>query len=273
MPEAFFLPVEPGERFCVLHQPPPSIAPRRGVVYVHPFAEEMNKARRMAAMQARRLAAQGFSVLQIDLYGSGDSSGDFSEARWEIWLRDVMSAVRWLAQRVPPPVTLWGLRLGATLAAEVAQDAAAGIDHLLLWQPVANGAQFLSQFLRLRLAGEMLAGGVATSATQELNSELSKGRSLEIAGYELHPQLAAALGCLDLGALQPAIRRADWIEIGADHTLPLRRASVRVLEAWRARGIAIKATTVLGEPFWSTLEIAECHDLLGASLAAMSSPA
>ncbi len=39
------------------------------VVHVHAFAEEMNKSRRMAAMQSRALAAAGFAVLQIDLLG------------------------------------------------------------------------------------------------------------------------------------------------------------------------------------------------------------
>jgi len=33
----------------------------------------MNKSRRMAALQARVFAAMGFGVLQIDLFGCGDS--------------------------------------------------------------------------------------------------------------------------------------------------------------------------------------------------------
>ena len=43
---------------------------------VKAWAEEMNKARRMAALQARLLAENGYAVLQIDLHGCGDSSGD-----------------------------------------------------------------------------------------------------------------------------------------------------------------------------------------------------
>jgi exosortase A-associated hydrolase 2 len=86
--EAFFLPVEPGQRLCIFHHP--AARPTRGgVVYVHPFAEEMHKARRMAALQARRLADEGFAVMQIDLHGCGDSSGDFSEARWDLWKREL----------------------------------------------------------------------------------------------------------------------------------------------------------------------------------------
>jgi alpha/beta superfamily hydrolase len=43
------------------------------------LAEELNKSRHVAAAQARAFAAAGYSVLQIDLYGCGDSSGDFGE--------------------------------------------------------------------------------------------------------------------------------------------------------------------------------------------------
>src|SRR5262245_14663244 len=130
---AFFLPVEPGSRFCIYHEPATGADSGRGIVYVHPFGEEMNKARRMVALQCRRLAAAGFGVLQIDLLGCGDSSGDFGEASWELWRRDVEAAVGWLRQRLKGRwVTLWGLRLGATLAADVAKASAAAIDELLL---------------------------------------------------------------------------------------------------------------------------------------------
>ena len=62
MLEAFFLPAAPGERFCLAHAP--AREPRGAIVYVHPFAEEMHKSRRMAALQARLLAARGWLVLQ-----------------------------------------------------------------------------------------------------------------------------------------------------------------------------------------------------------------
>lgn len=271
MPSAFFLAVDPGKRFCIHHSPAKGHEPVGSVVYVPPFGEEMNKSRRMAALQSRRLAAEGFSVLQIDLHGCGDSSGDSGDARWEGWLRDVKAAVRWLRDREEAPVTLWGLRLGALLAAQVASDPAVRIERLLLWQPVVNGARFLSQFLRLRLAGEMLASGAATSAIHELQSALARGDSLEIAGYELHPELASAIEHLNPAAMVPAVKQLSWIEVAADAASPMRPASRRVLDAWRAAGLATRAATVVGEPFWSTLEIAECEELLVATSGAMRS--
>ncbi|MDO9450700.1 MAG: hypothetical protein Q7J21_09460, partial [Rugosibacter sp.] len=80
--QPFFLSVSGRSRFCLYHSPVPGAALRGAVVYIHPFAEEMNFSRHMVALQSRALAAQGYAVLQIDLLGCGDSAGDFSEASW-----------------------------------------------------------------------------------------------------------------------------------------------------------------------------------------------
>ena len=263
MLEAFFLPVDRGERFCIANVP--GDTPRGAIVYVHPFAEEMHKSRRMAALQARAAAARGWLVLQIDLCGCGDSPGEFGEARWETWADDVRAGLAWARARAPGTLALWGLRLGATLACELAADAALGIERLLLWHPVPNGEQFLAQFLRLRLAAEMLEGGAATSASGELRAQLAQGRMLEIAGYDLHPDLAAAIERLQLAALRPAAKRIDWIEVGAEPAPSVRPGSQRVLERWRAAGADVRSETVAGEAFWSTIEIAECPALIEAS--------
>jgi len=265
-PRAFFLAAEPGRRLCLYY--PASGTGTGSIVYAHPFCEEMNKARRMAAVQARRLAAMGCAVLQIDLFGCGDSSGDLVDARWSIWKRDVQAALAWLKQRVRGPMGLWGLRLGALLAADVAGEPGAGVDHLLLWQPVASGEQHLTQFLRLRLAAEMLASGNAQSGVRDLRETLRRGESLEIAGYELHPRLAADIDGLRLGELTPAVARVHCLEVSATAEPKLSPVSQRVLEAWRAQGIEVRSTSVQGEPFWSTLEVTECAALLAATDAA-----
>jgi exosortase A-associated hydrolase 2 len=261
---AFLLPVEPANRFCIYHGASGG-GTAGGVVYVHPFAEEMNKARRMAALQSRRLAAQGYAVLQIDLFGCGDSSGDFADARWGIWKNDLQTALSWLRSRVRGPLSLWGLRLGATLAADIARDATIGIEHLVLWQPVSNGEQFLTQFLRLRLAAEMLADGAAQTGVSELRETLRRGVPLEIAGYDLHPRLAAEIEELRLADLMPAVKRVHWLEVTARPDPKLSPASQRALEAWRGSGLDVRTAAVTGQPFWSTIEVTECEALLAAT--------
>src|SRR5690242_11050763 len=120
--EAFFLPAAAGQRFCLYHRAAAGIPERGAVVFVHPFAEEMNKCRRMAALQSRALAAAGYTVLQMDLLGCGDSSGDFADATWEAWVDDVGLACTWLWQRSAAPLWLWGLRGGCLLAAAAARE-------------------------------------------------------------------------------------------------------------------------------------------------------
>jgi exosortase A-associated hydrolase 2 len=265
---AFFLPTAPGQRFCVLHTPPDGREPRFAIVYLHAFAEEMNKSRRMAALQARRLAAEGAAVLHVDLFGCGDSSGEFGEARWDIWRRDVRAAAGWLSQRYRVPLTLWGLRLGAALAAEAAQDASLGVDRLLLWQPITHGGHFLSQFLRLRVASEMLTSGAANTAVRELVEALRRGEAPEIVGYELNATLASAIEQLNLEQLRPLARRVDWLEVAGDRNLPIRPASRRVLEAWEGAGLRIDSTQAVGDSFWSTMDITECPELLELTMEA-----
>lgn len=102
--ELFFLPGESGRLFAIYQHPITRkfSSETRDIVYIHPFADEMNKSRRMAALQAKAFSRVGFGVLQIDLYGCGDSSGEFSEARWHIWKENIDTAVNWLMKKKYP---------------------------------------------------------------------------------------------------------------------------------------------------------------------------
>ncbi len=166
LPQAFFLPTGAGQRFCLFH-PAQGDARRGCVLYLHPFAEELNCTRRVVARQARALASAGFGVLQIDLLGCGDSAGDFADATWPAWLSDAQQAHRWLTGHCGGPLWLWGMRSGALLAAQLARllQNESEPAHLLFWQPVASGQQMLQQFLRLRTAGQWLSAHPADERT------------------------------------------------------------------------------------------------------------
>jgi exosortase A-associated hydrolase 2 len=262
--EPFFLAAAPGQRFCLFH--PPAGVCRGAVLYVPPFGEEMNKARRMAALQARALAQQGFGVLLLDLHGCGDSSGDFSEARWDIWKRDLALGHQWLAGRLGQPVTLWGLRLGALLALDYARDPAAPPASLVLWQPVHSGATFLTQFLRLRIANDMLSDDKEKGGgTKALRDALRGGEALEIAGYELAPALADSIESLDAAALLATGCPLHWFEAVPAEGRPLSPAAAKVTAAWQAGGVDLHTHLVACPPFWATQEVTECAALLAAT--------
>jgi len=263
--EPLFLARPDGARFALFHAP--AGACRAAVLYLHPFAEEMNRARRMAALQSRALAAHGVAVLQLDLHGCGDSSGDFADASWDGWLDDVAHAVDWLRARCGVPVTLWGLRLGALLGLEHAQRDPA-IASLLLWQPVLGGAAHLTQFLRLRVAGDMLGNAAGGATTAALRTALAGGETLEVAGYRLSPALALGMESSDGAALIPHCP-VHWIDMTTTPERGPAPASLRVVDAWRAAGVAVDLQQVSGEPFWATQEVATCPALIDATLAVL----
>lgn len=259
----FFLPASGGQRYCLLHLPPPGQAARGGILYVHPFAEELNKSRHVAAAQARAFAASGYSVLQIDLFGCGDSSGDFGEARWDIWHNDLHLACAWLAQRVDGPLTVWGLRLGALLALDFASRAPLPLARLLLWQPELDGRRSIDRFLRLRLATGMLAGG-AQEAPGQARAALAESAAVEVAGYLLAPALAHAIDGVNASALQPAVP-VYWL----DYQGPEQAAAPLppLARQWRDQGAAVHVASFGDGPFWHSGELLACPQLLDATRA------
>lgn len=260
--EPFFLDGEHGALFC-LHLYPSVTPAKGGILYLHPFAEEMHKSRRMAARQARRFAAAGYVVLQVDLTGCGDSAGDFSEASWAAWLDDARRAHAWLSARTAGPIRLWGLRSGASLAAQLASTLP-DIENLLLWQPVVNGEQYLNTFLRIKLAGEMLSRSRTQSGTKELRARLDAGSNIEVGGYMLNAALARDLVQLKL-ADHPPPCPVVWLEIGIEDSNQPSPASQRCVDSWRQSGVHVQARTLAGDSFWLTQEITECSRLIEAT--------
>jgi len=176
------------------------------VVVVPPFAEEMNRCRRMVAQQARALAAGGHGVVLFDLFGTGDSEGDFAEARWHNWTDSIESIVAWTLRNGYERYSLLALRAGALLAFSAPRGVIERATRTVLWQPCTSGRTYLRQFLRMRVASGMSeAAGGRKETIESLMSRFSAGESLEVGGYELDPQLAA---CLDAASLDAEVAAA-----------------------------------------------------------------
>jgi exosortase A-associated hydrolase 2 len=262
--EALFLQSVPGEGLMgVFHRP--RVRPIGSILYVHPFAEEMNKSRRMAALQARAFADAGWNVLQLDLFGCGDSAGDFGDASWDRWVGDVVFAADWLREQTGFAPALWGLRLGCLLAT-AALPRLDWRPSLLFWHPVISGRQHLQQFLRLRLAGDILGGKTAGEGGKQLREQLLGGESLEIAGYLLSPGLAQGL---DEARLEPVAGggKLVWLEVNSSADSALSPAAQAASASWKAAGWSVTTAVVAGPGFWQTQEIEELPTLLLAATA------
>jgi exosortase A-associated hydrolase 2 len=244
-----------GPVFAIHHPPERTQRISRSVLYLPPFAEELNRSRRMAALQARSLAAVGIGTLVLDPYGCGDSGGDFRDARWQTWRDDTARAVLWMRQRGYETVALLGLRLGALLALDVAGGSAQRIDHVVLWQPVLRGEQMVTQFLRLRLAADLSGDTRTRDNTLEIRRSLATEKTVEIAGYDLHHDLVSAIDKLKLADLGIACKAPiDWIEVVSQPSQTPSPAHEQIIGRWRQAGIELKQHRAVGDPFWALQE-------------------
>lgn len=254
-----------GTLFALLYTPIVVVSEKPAVLFFPPFAEELNKVRRMVALMAQRLVQQGFAVLVPDLFGTGDSSGDFAQASWETWIEDMDRAHTLLDQRGFPGVIHWGVRSGCLLAMQCAQNAKIKPLGHLFWQPVVKGNTFVTQFLRLKMAAD-LAGSGERVTTKDLRDQLLNSQAVEIAGYTLGPDLFNGLDAAELVHLSyPGQAPVDWWEIVPNAERGILPVSQKVIDTWAGQEIAVNAETVIGEAFWNTPEIALVPELIQRS--------
>ena len=67
--EPSFLAGAAGQLFSLYFPPRLQLSEPKGVVYLPPFAEEMNQSRRMVTLQARELSKAGVGVLLLNVAG------------------------------------------------------------------------------------------------------------------------------------------------------------------------------------------------------------
>jgi uncharacterized protein len=224
----------------------------------------------MAALQSRAFAQGGWTTLQFDLYGCGDSDGDFSEVHWQHWLADVADASSWLQARTARPPVLWGLRAGCLLAVQAASRMARA--DLVLWQPVLSGKHYLQQLLRLKGASELVArSDQPATAVQDARAKLERGETIEVVGYPLTSALAYGMEAAELD-LPPGTSSVAWLEIRSKGNELSPASQVRV-DALRAHGHAVSSRVVHGPAFWQIAEAEDCMALIDSTLgAAAASP-
>lgn len=266
LPHAFFLPTAQGRRFALFHEARGDKT-RGRVLYLPPFAEELNASRRVVAQQAAALARAGYAVLQIDLMGCGDSEGAFADATWQQWQADMRAALDWLLARTSGPLWLWGLRAGAMLAHGLF-SASHQPANLLLWQPVVSGSQMLQQFLRLHAASQWLGTGQA--ATPSPRQALENGVPVDVAGYRISPALAQGLSRSQLAPPSGNPGRLVWLEVSSRTPAELGAASATALDGWRLAGWQVQCRAVNGTAFWQTVGPEDAPELGLATVEALT---
>ena len=213
--------------FGWLHQPEHACSDH-GVLLCPPLGHEQIHAHRSLRHLADAAARAGFPVLRLDYHGTGDSAGTEEDPdRCATWLANIRDAQAWLQEHLGcRRLTLIGLRLGATLAAQA--TAAAAVDGLLLWAPVIRGRAYVRELKALSLT----AGGARPAC--------GTPGDIEAGGFVLTEQTANDLNSLDLLKSAPRCRRALIV---ARDDMP---ADSALLDHLAALGIAAEQTTQPG---------------------------
>ncbi len=269
---ADFVTVQGRRLFCVRRRA--LVAPiTMRVLVVPPFAEELNKCRRLLALCTQTLAAAGAEVWWPDLSGTGDSAGEFADACWSHWLDELCHFDLALALAAPAAVPAYlAVRSGALLLA-AASSRLRDFERaqVLLWQPALEGGRYLQQFLRLRVMASRLRG--RDESLPSLMTRLAQGELLEVGGYGLRAQLTDGLAAAQVSAATLGMARAVTVlefknSAGASPSPPLLQFGA----ACQTLGCAALVRLVECEQFWTTQEISAPAVVIDASLTALLGP-
>lgn len=204
-----------GRILVVCHQP---VTPNGQTVIVFPaLAEEMNKSRRLLWDLGQRLADVGIATIIPDLYGTGDSEGDFAQARWEDWRADIAATVAWACTQGFSTHHALLVRLGACLFSECREIFEQSDLRVAAWQPEHDGNKALRQLLRLKVMSDRITWGGKTKLA-DLEQRLQTD-ALEVGGYLYAPEMAQALrkAKFDWSDLPTGAKGCflDWTRAGA----------------------------------------------------------
>lgn len=234
----------------------PRVPTRGTFLFVPPFAEELNRSRHVMAALGRSLAEHGFGLLLIDLYGTGDSAGNFGDGTPALWISDLNHARLHIEQNFGPFLGYIGLRSGALLAAAVNNETPA--PHMILWAPVSNGEQFLTQFLRIRVAEGLGRNQANKETTKDLRAKLEAGTTIEVGGYDLTAEMANWFISTKITDFSPQSTRTGLFDLQSEALSP---GIERLQKQWN-----VPAKLVTDPQFWSLLEPAPAPNLLAQTL-------
>lgn len=163
------------------------------VVMCNPIGYDAICTHRHYRVLARQLADSGFAVLRYDHHGTGDSAGtDEDPERFPSWIAGVATAVAFGKQASGANrVSLFGVRMGATLALAAAMDTRLA-DSLVAWATFPSGSLYLREMRVLRQMRD------ADSTTPPVVHDAGADLGEEAAGYLFTASTIAELGGLNL---------------------------------------------------------------------------
>jgi pimeloyl-ACP methyl ester carboxylesterase len=143
------------------------------------------RAHRAFRQLAMLLSRNGFHTHTFDYFGTGDSSGDASDASLSQWIEDANAAADELKDTAEVQrVAFVGLRIGASVAA-LAAAGRSDVDHVVLWDPAVRGADYVREILR-------------DCVPEHGHNGSGANNTIGVRGFPLTPALRAEIEAFDL---------------------------------------------------------------------------
>jgi pimeloyl-ACP methyl ester carboxylesterase len=152
-------------------------------VLCSPLGDEAIRIHRAYKQIAIRLNRAGFPTFRFDYYGWGDSAGEDTDATINRWEKDIAEAIRETKrQSGVARVVLIGLRLGATLALNVA-NGRQDIAGVVLWEPITSGEDYL------RMMEKEHQSRLSYFLADSVHASSSTNGITEVLGFVLSPTM------------------------------------------------------------------------------------
>jgi len=252
--EAEFIDAASG-RIFVTRRLPRHTVPVSSVVFVPPFAEEMNRTRAIVRDLGIRIAELGQVLLVPDLAGTGDSESDLEDVSLAGWSNNLEDVSRWATSQGTPVVGCVAARFGCLLANFWQTESKNSLTFSVFWQPVVSGEHVINQWFRMRLAADMLSPNNKETLA-ELNIRSKAGETLVCGGYPLSTSMVDTLSGLRLDPLMRGLGKLGLVEVGSGDSIS------PVIRRLEERNRDVSAQKVLGEPFWMSSEIVRNTQLI-----------
>ena len=189
-----------GRDLFALHEPAAAGARRsHGVLICNPFGQEAIRAHRFLRVLSENLYSAGFDVMRFDYFGTGDSAGTEADADLEGWVHDIDIACKALEARTQcRDMSLFGMGVGANLAARAASHPALRPTSVLLWDPVIDGRDYLQRLQKAHVSALARAFGARWATDAELRRQQLPDTHAECLGFHWTVQLVRDIEALCL---------------------------------------------------------------------------
>lgn len=208
------------------------------VLICQPIGHEYERCHRAMRQLAVQSVRKGLAAMRFDYFGTGDSAGNSDEISLSQMRHDIQQAIEACSSRTRAKhLTLIGLRLGATMAAQVAccQDE---IDSLVLYAPVFDGETLLHEWQHEQLTfdGKHSHKSRQAGAEEILGFPVPEIFSKELANKFLptvsSSSLKRVLILLNEDEMQSAAL-SEWQEMFESHGVVVNVEAIENIAIWK----------------------------------------